>query len=34
MEDRRKLTAVIIAAITAYMQMELPPQGAAKRGSK
>jgi hypothetical protein len=33
MEDKRKLTAVIISAIIAYLQME-PSQPAPKEGSK
>ncbi|MCK4368620.1 MAG: hypothetical protein KAV68_03000 [Dehalococcoidales bacterium] len=31
MEDKRKLTAAIIGAITAYIQMEQPPPPAFPR---
>jgi hypothetical protein len=34
MEDKRKLTAAIMGAIAAYLQMETPPQAAPKGGSK
>jgi hypothetical protein len=34
MLDKRKLTAIIIGAIIAYIQMEPPPQVATKEGSK
>ncbi len=34
MEDKRKLAAVIISAVIAYIQMKLPPQAAPKEGSK
>ncbi len=34
MVDKRKLIAAIIAAVTAYIQMETPPQAAPKEGSK
>jgi len=30
----KKLIAAIIAAVTAYIQMETPPQAAPKEGSK
>jgi hypothetical protein len=34
MENKRKLTAVIMGAIIAYIQMEPPPQVAPKEGNK
>jgi hypothetical protein len=34
MGDKRKLIAVIISAVIAYIQMKLPPQVAPKEGSK
>jgi len=34
MEDKKKLNAVIMGAIIAYIQMEPPPQAAPKEGSK
>ena len=34
MGDKRKLIAAITGAITAYIQMEMPPQAAPKEGSK
>jgi hypothetical protein len=34
MGDKKKLTAVIMAAIIAYIQMEPPSQVAPKEGSK
>ncbi len=34
MGDKKKLIAVIMGAIVAYIQMEPPPQVAPKEGSK
>jgi hypothetical protein len=34
MGDKMKLMAAIMAAITAYLQMETPPQAAPREGNK